>query len=86
MKQIKADSGAVEPKNGKCDPGFHRIKVYSSGGGYHVQRQDADGDWSEMNYGFEPRRCKTDLFGMPKDSPQDKGKPGKACGILCAPD
>lgn len=82
LKQIKANYKGVGdvPKDGNCAAGSHKIAVFSDGdGGYHVQRQDAGGGWSEMSLGgdkdtYPPRKCK-------------KGRaPGKSCGDLCAPD
>ena len=65
------DSGAM---CGKCKNGEHKIKVFSDGnGGYHIQRQDADGSWSEMslNPTYPPRPAQPDS--------------GKPCGELCVP-
>jgi hypothetical protein len=79
LAQISANYGARPvPKGGNCPPGSHKIAVFSDGnGGYHVQRQDSNGGWSEMGLNnpetFPPRKCK-------------RGDPGTDCGNLCAPD
>ncbi len=80
MKQIKANFKGVGdvPKDGNCPFGSHKIAVFADGdGGYHVQRQDSGGDWSEMslNPTYPPRKCKKGV-----------NSPGKPCGDLCAPD
>jgi RHS repeat-associated protein len=80
MKQIKATFKGVGdvPKGGNCPSGSHKIAVFADGdGGYHVQRQDSGGDWSEMslNPTYPPRKCK-----------KGGNSPGKSCGDLCAPD
>jgi uncharacterized protein RhaS with RHS repeats len=66
------------PKSGNCPPGSHKISVFSDpNGGYHVQRQDSDGGWSEMGLNnpetYPPRKCK-------------RGSSGNDCGNLCALD
>jgi uncharacterized protein RhaS with RHS repeats len=82
MAQLKKNHGATDvPKSGTCPTGSHKITASADGdGGYHVQRQNSDGGWSEMSLGYgegqtyPPRKCK-------------KGDgPGKPCGDLCAPD
>ncbi len=83
LAQIKKHYGGADvPKGGTCPGGSHKIAVYSDGdGGYHVQRQDSDGGWSEMSLGwgegqtYPPRKCK-----------KGGNSPGKPCGDLCAPD
>jgi RHS repeat-associated protein len=76
VAQISTKYHAVPSKpDGSCPGGYHNIAVFSDGtGGYHVQRQDSDGNWSEMglNPTFAPRVCK-------------RGDPGKDCGNLCVP-
>lgn len=80
LDQIKKNyKGDNVPKDGKCPSGSHKIAVFSDGdGGYHIQRQDSDGGWSEMGLGnskdtYPPRKCK-------------RGDRGKDCGDLCVPD
>ena len=62
---------------GKCPPGTHKIAVFSDEGtpGYHVQRQDSEGGWSDMSLSPDraPAKCK-------------RGDSGTDCGNLCAPD
>jgi RHS repeat-associated protein len=83
-KALKDNYGALDPTLGKCPPGWHKIRVYP---GFHIQRQDGDGKWSEKNKGHAARRCATDSSGEPVDQPQDPGiKPKKPCkGDLCVP-
>jgi hypothetical protein len=60
-----------------CPQGYHKIAIFSDEGsvGFHAQRQDADGTWSEMSLSpdIAPRKCK-------------RGDKGTDCGNLCAPD
>jgi len=76
MKQLKSDSKVKAKEtdcNGNCPDGTHKIRVYSDPPGFHIQRQDADGSWSELEYhGSGAHRCK------PKSH-------GKKCGDLCVP-
>jgi len=79
VAQIKKNyKGGDVPKGGNCPPGSHKVAVFSDGdsGGYHVQRQNSDGSWSEMSKqpDYPPRKC-------------TRGDaPGKDCGNICLPD
>ncbi len=79
LSQISGNYSAQPvPKGGKCPPGTHKISVFSDGnGGYHIQRQNSDGSWSEMGLNdpntYPPRTCQ-------------RGSSGTDCGNLCAPD
>lgn len=82
-KRIKADfpnnPNVGPPKDGKCPVGYHNTKpwVQPDGKEYHMQRQDEDGNWSEMPYGKKPRHC----------SPKNPDKPGDIpCDEICVPD
>ncbi|MBN9693775.1 MAG: RHS repeat-associated core domain-containing protein [Verrucomicrobia bacterium] len=83
IKQMKNQYRASEPCKGKCDVGYHKIKVYT---GFHFQREDGGGGWSEKELHYKARTCKTGIFGGPLDRPQNpNNKPGKNCGELCVP-
>jgi RHS repeat-associated protein len=85
MTQIKTNyKGVIDvPKDGKCPPGAHKIAVFLGDRGYHVQRQDSNGEWSEMSLGpdYAPRKCK-------RAGPAARwlDSLGDDCGNLCAPD
>jgi len=60
------------PRSGSCPAGSHAISIQSDGAnGFHIQRQDGDGGWSDQSLfpTWKPRKC----------------KPNGNCGIMCAP-
>jgi hypothetical protein len=78
----KTYKGTDVPKDGNCPGGSHKVEVFADpNGGYHVQRQNSDGSWSEMSLGagpgqtYPPRKCK-----------QGKSPGLKDCGTICLPD
>jgi hypothetical protein len=85
-------------KSGCCDDGYRRIRVYAAKNkysdgtypsGYHFQREEADGTWTEQEAGFPAQACKVDWQGNPVLSPYPipnvETLELKPCGYLCAP-
>ena len=66
------------PKGGKCPDGTHKVKpwVVPNGRGYHMQRQDDDGKWSDMPSPEAPKRCSPNKPDVKGDIP---------CGEICVP-
>jgi len=82
-KRIKADfpndPNVGSPKGGKCPDGYHKIKPWVGAGGigYHIQRQDDDGKWSEKPNALDKiQRCNP-------NKPQEKGD--TPCDEMCVP-
>jgi hypothetical protein len=82
-RRIKADfpnnPNVGAPKGGKCPAGTHNTKAWivADGVGWHMQRQDADGKWSEKPDALtKPQRC------SPKKAPGYK----TGCPEICVPD
>ena len=79
FKQIESMPGLnlqkPDPCSGDCPPNIHKMQVYTGEYGMHVQRQNGDGSWSDMEYnGHPPRRC------------EQKAPDGMStCPMLCAP-
>ena len=83
-KRVKADfpndPNVGAPKDGKCPEGYHKIKpwVSADGWGFHMQRQDDDGKWSEKPGALgKAQRCNP-------NKPEQKGD--KPCDEMCVPD
>ena len=82
-KRVKADfpndPNVGAPKDGKCPEGYHKIKpwVSADGWGFHMQRQDDDGKWSEKPGALgKAQRCNP-------NKPEQKGD--KPCDEMCVP-
>jgi hypothetical protein len=83
-KRVRADylndPNMKTPAGGKCPSGYHAVKMKLSadGIGFHLVRQDANGQWSEKPDMFQPvRKCKD------PNAPQEKGE--QDCGNICVP-
>ena len=66
-----------QPKGGPCPSGTHALSLSWNGNdGFHVQRQDSDGSWSEQSFSYNPK----------DNYPPRPCKPSGNCpGNLCAP-
>jgi RHS repeat-associated protein len=82
-KRIKADfkndPNVKGPTDGKCPPGYHKVKPWISkpdergnSKEYHMQREDEDGGWSDMPHGSGPKRCKPNKPDRKGDTPCDE--------------